>query len=252
MILDPVFYAFAIPAVVVTGLAKGGIGGSVGILSVPIMSLAISPVTAAAIMLPILILMDVFGLLIYRQKFDAGVLRLFIPVATIGVVIGYFTASLVSDGMVRLLVGLMAGAFVLDYWFRPKVVAAAAPSRLKGWILGTICGFTSFVSHAGGPPFQLYAMPLKLEKTAYIGTSVVLFATINALKLIPYFLLGQFGAQNLSTSAVLLPLAPLSIFAGAWIIRYVNQEVFYRMLYAILPLIAAKLIWDGAGSLMAP
>lgn len=250
MISDPLFYAFAIPAVIVTGLGKGGFGGALAMLSVPIMSLAISPVTAAAIMLPILVAMDISSLIIWRRSFDPTLLKIMMPAAAIGIVVGYFTASLVSDMAVRLLVGLMALGFTLDYWLRPKLAPARGHNRVKGTVFGTMAGFTSFVSHTGGPPFQVYALPLRLEKTVYIGSTVILFAYINALKLVPYFLLGQFNGANLATSAALLPLAPLAIWTGARLVRLVPQELFYRYVYALMFVISLKLIWDGATALL--
>lgn len=108
-----------------------------------------------------------------------------------------------------------------------------------------IAGFTSFVSHAGGPPFQMYVLPLKLDKTLYAGTGVIFFAVVNAVKLPPYFALGQFSAANLMTSAMLIPLAPLATFAGAWLVKRVDQTLFYRITYAALIPVGLKLIWDG-------
>lgn len=250
MISDPIFYAFAIPAVIVTGLGKGGFGGALAMLSVPIMSLAIAPLTAAAIMLPILVVMDISSLIIYRRSFDATLLKIMMPATAVGVGMGYLTASLVDSSSVRLLVGLMALGFTLDYWFRPKLAPAKSHSRMKGTVFGTIAGFTSFVSHTGGPPFQIYALPLRLERTIYIGSTVILFAYINALKLIPYFLLGQFSTANLATSALLLPLAPAAIWAGARLVRLVPQETFYTYIYALMFVISLKLIWDGATALL--
>lgn len=249
MIADPYFYAAAIPAVILVGMAKGGFGGAIAILGVPIMALTVSPVTAAAILLPILVAMDGVGLIFYRRQFDRSLLKLMIPAATLGVGIGYFTASLVNDAMVRLLVGAMAMAFAADYWLRDRKSSARQPSRIKGWFWGTVAGFTSFVSHSGGPPFQIYAVPLRLEKLIFVGTSVVLFAYINAIKLIPYFLLGQFNTANLTTSAVLLPLAPLSTYAGVWLVKRVPQEAFYAVIYVLVFIVGIKLTWDGIVSL---
>ena len=250
MIADPLFYAAAIPAVILVGMSKGGFGGAMAMLGVPIMALTISPVAAAAILLPILVAMDGVGLIAYRRKFDPALLKLMIPAASLGVIIGYFTAAQVNDAMVRLVVGIMAVAFALDYWLRPAAGSSRQPSTAKGWFWGTLAGFTSFVSHSGGPPFQFFAVPLRLEKLIFVGTSVVLFAYINAIKLIPYFLLGQFNAANLTTSAVLLPLAPISTLAGIWLVKRVPQETFYSVVYVLVFIVGLKLSWDGAVSLL--
>lgn len=248
MMTDPGFYVFAIPAVILVGLSKGGLGGAIGILGVPLMALKISPVTAAAIMLPILVVMDMAGLMLYRRKFDLPLLKLMIPAATLGITIGYLTASYVAENVVRLVVGVVAVLFVLDYWFQSKNASARQPSSPKGWFWGTLAGFTSFVSHAGGPPFQVYAVPLQLDRLAYVGSAIILFSYINAAKLVPYFFLGQFNTENLMTSAVLLPLAPLSIWLGAKLARIIPQDLFYRVLYVLVFIVGNKLIWDGVSA----
>jgi len=250
MITDPLFYAAAIPAVILVGLSKGGFGGAMAMLGVPIMALTISPLAAAAILLPILVAMDAVGLVAYRRKFDPALLKLMMPAATLGIAIGYFTANLVNDAVVRLLVGLMAVVFALEYWLRSSGNTSARPSAARGWFWGTLTGFTSFVSHSGGPPFQIYTMPLRLEKLLFVGTSVVLFAYINAVKLVPYFLLGQFNTANLTTSAVLLPLAPVSTLAGVWLVKRVPQEAFYSVLYVLIFIVGIKLTWDGVDDLL--
>jgi len=122
----------------------------------------------------------------------------------------------------------------------------AKPNRLAAALWGALSGFTSFVAHVGGPPFQMYVLPLRLDPKALSGTTAIFFAVTNAVKLVPYFALGQFDAANLAASAVLLPLAPLATMAGAWLVRRMRPEVFYPLTYATVGLIALKLLWDGA------
>jgi uncharacterized membrane protein YfcA len=147
-------------------------------------------------------------------------------------------------------VGVLALAFVAQWWFGGREKRTSQPHHtLKGRFWGVVAGFTSFVSHAGGPPFQMYALPLKLDKTVYVGTGVIFFAVVNAIKLPAYFALGQFTAQNLLTSAILIPLAPLATLAGAWLVKRVDQTLFYRITYAALLPVGVKLIWDGLSTL---
>lgn len=247
-VTDLAFYAVAVPAVILTGFSKAGLGGAVGSLSVPLMSLAIAPPQAVAIMLPILLLMDAMGLVAFRGRFDARVLRIAVPSGLIGIVLGWVLFRQFDDRWIRALIGAEAVIFGLQKllegraaWSGPP--AALRPGRAVFW--SAISGFTSFVSHAGGPPFQMYVLPLKLDKTLYAGTGVIFFAVVNAVKLPPYFALGQFSAANLMTSAMLIPLAPLATFAGAWLVKRVDQTLFYRITYAALIPVGLKLIWDG-------
>ena len=248
MITDPLFYAVAIPAVILVGLAKGGFVGALAMLGVPLMTLVISPVQAAGILLPLLIAMDVFALWTYRGVYHALNLKILIPAAILGIFIGWLTAAYVSEAHVRLIVGIVALLFTLDYWIGWRGAGQPGPDTLKGGFWGTIAGFTSFVSHAGGPPLQMYLLPQRLEPRMFVGTSVIFFTVVNWIKVIPYAALGQLDTTNLTTSLVLAPLAPLSIFAGAWLVKVLNVETFYRLAYLAIFVIALKLIWDGASA----
>jgi uncharacterized membrane protein YfcA len=251
MLTDPWFYAAAIPAVVIVGLAKGGFGGGVSILGVPLMALVIPPLDAAAIMLPIMIVMDVVALSAWWGIFDRRSVAILVPATLLGVAIGWAVASYVTDEAVRLIVGAVAVAFTLSY------VAGGGrkspPKKhdvAKGTFLGAVGGFTSFVSHAGGPPMQMYLLPLKLDPKLLAGTTVLVFAIANFVKLLPYAMLGQFSSAHLALSAVLLPLAPVATFFGARLVRLVSFDTFYRVSYAALFIIGLKLLYDGAAGLL--
>ncbi|MCG8560257.1 MAG: sulfite exporter TauE/SafE family protein [Hyphomicrobiales bacterium] len=251
MITDPLFYAVAVPAVVIMGLAKGGFMGALGMLAVPLMSLVVPPIQAAGILLPILLAMDVFALWAYRRIWDAANLKILIPGAVVGVSIGWFTAEHVSDAHVRLIVGIVALLFSLDYWLARRSAKTGGPRPLAGAFWGAVAGFTSFVSHAGGPPLQMYLLPQRLPPLLFAGTSVIFFAAVNWLKVIPYAALGQFNASNLATSLVLAPLAPISIFAGVWLVRVIKPDLFYRLAYLLVFVVSLKLIWDGVFGIVA-
>ncbi|SFU12483.1 hypothetical protein SAMN05444141_109110 [Pseudovibrio denitrificans] len=244
--INPLFYLVAIPALIIVGISKGGFGGGVAILGVPMLSLIIPPIQAAAILLPLLVAMDVVGLYAYRRTYDTTVLKLTIPAGILGVAIGWATAAYFSEAIIRLLIGGIALAFVLKYWIGDKAEKEAPkPSKAKGIFWGTVAGFTSFVSHAGGPPFQIYALPLKLPTILFAGTAVIFFAVINAVKLIPYTMLGEFDTTNLTVSAVLLPLAPISMYLGVKIAKVISPQLFYKITYFGVFIVALKLIADG-------
>jgi uncharacterized membrane protein YfcA len=151
--------------------------------------------------------------------------------------------------MVRLIVGVTALLFVARWaWqqLRHGRDPEHGPNTIAATFWGSIAGFTSFVAHVGGPPFQIYALPLKLDPKVFTGTSVIFFSVTNAIKLIPYFALGQFDATNLTLSAALMPLAPLATLAGAWLVRRMRPEIFYPFTYATVGVIAVKLVGDSA------
>jgi uncharacterized membrane protein YfcA len=249
LIANPWFYAVAIPAVILTGVSKGGIGAAGG-FSVPLLSLVISPVQAAAVMLPILILMDLIGLYAYRREWDRTIMRVIVPAGLVGIGIGWATFKYLNDDWIRVLLGLTACGFVS--W---NVVAGlpppAQPSRLKGYACAAGSGFTSFVAHAGGPPLAIYLLPMRLDKALYVGTTIIFFTAINAAKVVPYFLLGLFEARNLGTAVALLPVAVVGILFGIWVRKRLSTMWFYRIAYTLMFATGAKLLWDGVTNLVA-
>lgn len=247
---DPLFYALAVPACLIVGISKGGFGGAFGMLGVPMMALAISPVQAAAILLPILCAMDLFGLAAYRRRADFAALRLLLPAAMVGIAVGALTFRFLNDDAIRLLLGAIAAGFALNHWLgRAAAEAPARPRAAFGGIAGAVSGFTSFVAHAGGPPVQAYLLPRRMDKTLYVGTTVWFFTAVNYVKLVPYAYLGQFTLDNLGTSLVLAPLAPIGIWLGVAVHKRVPEALFYRLAWGFLFLAGVKLMHDGAAGL---
>ena len=243
-ITDPWFYAAAIPAVILMGLAKGGFAG-LGLLSIHLMALVVSPVKAAALMLPILIVQDMVSTYAYRRDFDMRNLTILLPGCLIGVFLGWLMAAHVSDDLVKLGVGLISIGFVILYWNKREVIGDPVQRGVPlGVFWGAIAGFTSFVAHAGGPPFQVYVMPQRLPPQTYVGTSTWFFTITNLIKVVPYFLLGQFSTENLGTSTALFPVALLSTLAGVWLVRRIDAARFYTIIYALTFLIGVKLVLD--------
>jgi uncharacterized membrane protein YfcA len=250
LIDNPWFYAAAIPAIVLTGVAKGGFGGGIGSLAVPLIALTVAPARAAAIMLPILVLMDAVGLYAYRGQWDRRIMRIILPAGLIGIVIGWITFRFLPDYWIRILLGVISLAFVADGLRRVDLPTSDASDAL-GRIWATVSGFTSFVTHAGGPPLNFYLLRTHLEKGVFAGTTVVFFAVINAAKLVPYLALGLFDATNLATSAVLAPAAAGGIVIGILLRRRISRRFFFRIVYGFVFVTGCKLLYDGLGALLA-
>ncbi len=250
MISDTFFFAMAVPAVILAGLSKGGFGGGVSMIGFLLLTLAVPPLQAAAIMLPILIVMDVVGLVAWRGVYDKPSLVILLPAALFGIGAGWAAAAFVSNDMIRLIVGVVALAFVADYGLKGKRRNVAREHNpRKGVLWGGMSGFTSFLCNVGGPPFQMYMLPLRLDPQLLAGTAIIFFAVVNAVKVGPYVLLGQFSPGNLTTSLVLLPLAPLATLAGVRLIKAIDPADFYRFTYALMFLAGIKQVWDGVDGL---
>ena len=251
MITNPLFYAAAIPAVMLLGLAKGGFSG-IGVLAVPLMTLAVSPVQAASITLPILIVQDAVSVWVFRRAWDGRSLAILIPSALVGIALGYGLAAHVSSAAVELAVGLISLVFgVRQLWIIWRgIVRPHNSSNVIGVLWGTTAGFTSQIAHAGGIPFQIYMLPKRLERDVFIGTSAIFFAATNWMKVPAYAALGQFTRGNMATSLALFPLAVGSTIVGAKLIRSVAPERFYKLVYALLILTGLKLTWGGAAAII--
>lgn len=229
------------------GLAKGGLS-MVGMLSVPLLALVMSPVQAAAVLLPVYVTSDLFGLIAYRRRWDRRVLACLLPGAVAGVLLGWATARLVDDRQVGGVVGLIGVAFALLTLLRARSASASRqPDLARGSIWGALAGYTSFVSHSGAPPYQIFVQPLGLDAISYAGTTTVFFAIVNAVKLVPYAALGQFDLQTLKAAGAMVPVAGLGVWAGVWLVRRIPSEVFYRFITWALLAVSLKLMWDAWG-----
>lgn len=252
MIAEPLFYAAAIPAVTLMGLAKGGFAG-LGLLALPLMSLVVSPVQAAAIMLPILLVQDVVTVWAYRRTWSGRALTLIAPGVIVGILLGYLLAAQVSDAAVKLAIGLISVVFAARRLWQERGAekpAATRPGLAASSFWGVICGFTSMIAHAGGPPFQMYILPQRLARDVFVGTGAVFFAAVNWIKVPPYMALGQFTPGNVATSTALFPVALASTLAGVWLVRRVPVERLYAIIYALLVLVGFKLSADGLAGLL--
>ena len=248
MIQDPVFYLLAVPAVVLLGFSKGGLAG-VGSLALPMIVLVIEPVQAAGIMLPILIAQDLVGVWSFRRHLDWYVLGWMLPGATIGILIAYLFAASVSSAAVMALVGVISIAFgAYRLWLTRHGLPKAGASS-PGWVgslFAVASGFTSQIAHAGAPPFQLWVLPRRLARDVLVGTSAVYFASINWIKVPAFAALGQLNATNMLTAAALLPVAIVSTFAGVWLVRRIDGERFYTIIYWLMILVGVLLLYEAA------
>ncbi len=245
IITDPFFYALAIPAVLLLGISKSGFGTGFGSLAVPMMAMSISVPQAAAILMPVLLLMDTLSLAAFRKDFDKQLLKFLVPFALLGTVIGALLFKLLDTHIVAGLVGAFTLLFLAQRLLFPPRPNSPPPARWLGALLTITSGFTSFVAHAGGPPINAYVIPLRLSPVKFTATMAFLFFVVNLSKWIPYAWLGLLDTRNMATSVMLLPLAPIGVWVGVRLARRISEVLFYRFLYSGMFLTGCKLLWDG-------
>jgi uncharacterized membrane protein YfcA len=244
IITDPWFYVTAIPAVLIYGIGKGGLGPALGVVAVPMMALTTEPAQAAAVLLPTLCMMDVFAVKQHYRKADYQILKKMLPAGLLGIVLASLFLSVTPAAGLKMLIGILCLFFVAQYLFQHGI-SDKKPGNIAAWWWGCLTGFSSTAIHAGGGPASIYLLPLRLDKVALIATMAVLFAVLNAVKLIPYTLLGEFDLSNLSTALLLFPIAPIGVYLGVWLLHRVSQKRVYQICYFFLAVSGAKLLFDG-------
>lgn len=243
---DPNFWLVASATIFIVALSKSGLLVGVGLVGVPLLTLVMPPREAAGIMLPLLLIMDAFAIFTYRRDADWRILKIMLPGAVFGIGLGWGLSAKVSDAMVLLYIGIISLIFILDAALplRQKL-KGISPSKTWGGFWAALAGFTSFVSHTGGPPFQIFVLPQKLSPPVYAGTTAWFFAIVNLVKLIPYFFLGQLSVSNIQTSLTLAPVAILGMVLGIFLVRRISVAFFYQIAYTLIFLLSLKLIYDG-------
>jgi uncharacterized membrane protein YfcA len=256
MTIDPSIYYAAIPAVILVGLTKGGMGEALALMGVPILAMSVPPVQAAAILLPILIVMDMVSLWIWRDYNNRTLLKVMLPGAILGIAVGWATSTYVPRDALRLIIGVITVLFAVRYFYNSwlarhgAIIAAKGHRVVPAAFFSSLAGYGSFVAHAGGAPFQVYGLPLKLPPRDYTGAAVRFFALLNLIKLGPYFALGQLDATNLSISATLVPLAIGATALGGFLVKRMKPDVFYPFMYAMALIAGLKLVYDGVAAFL--
>jgi uncharacterized membrane protein YfcA len=241
------FWFCAVPAVMILGISKAGFGSGIAILATPLLTLTIPVTKAVGLLLPLLIITDMFALIHYRTHFDSHSIRILVPAACLGIAgatffFDYFRGS---QQCLRFSIGFVALLFVLFQFLRSLILGAMEkrlPMVLEGILMGAASGFFSTLAHAGGPPVIMYLLPQKLEKTLFVGTTVIFFAAVNLIKLLPYHALGLLNAGDIKTILMLAPLTYAGVRLGIYLNRRFSDLWFNRVVYGILFLTGLQLL----------
>ena len=245
LITDPAFYAVAVPAAFLVGIGKSGVAGGFGILAVPLIALVMPVPQAAAIVLPLLTVGDLFGLAALIRQRDRALLRVLLPAGLAGTVIGFALFGVLAPKTVSAVLGVMTLLFIAQRaWSSSATVARKVPRWFTA-LAGVASGITSFVAHAGGPPISIALLPMRLPPAVFAATTSVFFTVINASKWLPYAWLGLIDATNMLSALALAPCAVLGVWFGVALLRRLPPVWFYRLVSVGLLITGLKLTWDG-------
>jgi len=248
MELDLTFFALAVPAVLLAGIAKGGFGSTAAFAAVPLLALALEPAAAVAVMLPLLLLMDFSALRPYWRQWEPRVSLILVLGGVPGAVLGAVLVGRADPDVFRFLIGAVALAFV-SYRFgsdRGWIPAPKAPIPDRiGFLFGMGTGFTSFIAHAGGPVAAVYMLSMNLEKRRYQATTIIVFLASNLLKFALYSLLGFFTWRTVAAGLYLAPVAVLGTFLGVRLHGLLPERAYFAVVYVCLTLAGVKLVFDA-------
>ena len=242
LLTDPAFMAVAVIGVCLLGISKGGFLG-LGVMALPLMSLFVPPLQAAAIILPTAVAQDVVTLWAYWRQWSGWNLKIMLPSMLLGMFVAWLIAASLSAAHIRLAVGIIATLFVLRYWLGANFERLALrPNAATGVVFGFIGGITTMLANAGGPAWQMHLLPQKIDKAPYVGTVAVLFAVSNVVKIPGFATLGYVTPDNMLVGCALIPVAVLSNYAGIWLVRRTSNELFFRIAYVLMFFIAVELM----------
>ncbi len=247
LLANPFALTMAVLAVVIVGMAKGGFSG-LGVLGTPLLALAMPASTAAALLLPVLLVQDVVSVWSFRKSWNRWIVAWMLPGAALGILLASLYAAAVDEAQLRLVLGVIALSFGLYRLWLGRGGRLVAASTSPGWVgtlFGVAMGVTSQIAHAGGPPFQIWVTPRRLPHETFVGTSAVLFAMVNWMKVPSYIALGTLNRQTLLAALLLMPLAIISTLVAVRLIRRLDSQRFYTVIYVLMVLLGLKLIWDG-------
>jgi len=247
MEINFLFFLCVVPAIVIFGVAKSGLGGSIALISIPLMTVVMPLGQALAVILPILILSDFIAMYRFRKEFDLDTLKLIVPFSAIGIVVGSVTFSYFSEDLLKFIVGLMGFLFSTHYFlFKKNRLIPTKKTFFKGSVCSAVAGFTSFCVHAGGTPASIYLLPLRMKKEVYVGTRVIFFTFVNLIKFPFYINLSMITFDSFKQSMLLFPLSVVGILIGYQVLKYVEENLFYNIIYTLILISSSRLLYSYA------
>lgn len=240
------FFILAAISVVILGISKSGFGAGLGVLAPPLMASQSSLAEALAILLPLLIAIDLFGLRRFWSNADRRILKLILWPAAIGMLMGYLFFSLITPKVLSLSIGIFTLLFLIQGLVMSRIdLKEAKPYPWLGRFMGGLSGFTSFVAHIGGPPITIYMLREKVSPMVYTSTLGIFFTIMNLGKLVPYAHLDLLNLNQLATSILLLPLVPIGVYIGFYLAKRISAKWYFIIVQFCLLVASIKLIADG-------
>ena len=238
------FYLMTAFVILLIGVSKGGLGGAAGGAATPLMALVMPPELAIGLLLPMLMITDVFAVAAHWGKWEKKLLIYLVPASLIGITLGTALITSISSDALKTGLAIFVIFFVVYKLFEKRIQAALTyePRNWHGGVAGAVAGFTSTLAHTGGPPISIYLLLQNIPPRTFIATSAVYFAIINWLKVPYYVYAGILHPQQLIEIAWLLPLIPVGVLLGRWLSVRINKATFDQVILVLLAVSAVLLL----------
>jgi uncharacterized membrane protein YfcA len=245
---DPLFYLIGVPAVFLISLGRGAFGGGLAILGVPLLALAVDPVTATFLMAPIVSASDPFTVWAFPPRtWSIPDLKWLVPGIIAGLALGAIFVAEVDPRIVALGISIVILWFTARYFLRNRSapMAHTPVNPALALVCGGVSGFTTFISHGGNPPIAYYLLPRGLPKTVYAGTMIALFLAANTVKLALYLWLSVNDLRVLLMAVALTPVVPLGVWAGKRLHERLDEQRLYFWCYLLVGVAGLRLFIDS-------
>lgn len=238
------FFVMVALVAFIIGLSKGGLGGTLGALATPLMALVMPADRVIGLVLPILMLADIFAVALHWGRWNGRLVWLLIPGSILGVTIGTFFITNAPTRSLQIALGVIILLFAIYRISEKRILKSLKyqPCDWHGLLAGTVTGFSSALAHTGGPPVSIYLLMQEVTPRVFIATSAIFFLILNWIKVPYYFYARLFDFQKLWQIAWLLPLVPIGVWVGRWAAGKVNKEIFEQIIIALLVVTAVMLI----------
>ncbi len=245
--LDISYYLIVSFSILLFAISKSGFsGGGLALISVTLLSITYGPLTAIAILMPMLIVCDVIALFLNRKNFEYKILWSIAPYSLLGVIIGTILFKFINLSMISIFIGSISLLYVLlNYLIADNRNLKKIPFYGSKSFWGALAGFTSFVLHSGGLPLNIYFMSIYNKKVQFVAGVVFSIALINLFKLIPYFYLEILNFEKLYSYLIFSPIAIIGVILGHWMNSKLSDNSFFTIINIFVVIGSLRLIYLG-------
>jgi uncharacterized protein len=243
---DPAYVAGVIAILgFMIGLAKGGFGG-LGALLTPLLALVLPVALAVGVLLPMLMVGDVFALYMYWKEWDLDLVKRMLPAGVVGALAGTVLLSWLPPDGLRIILGIFVLGVVAYKFLSDRIqVIRYEPMAWHAPAAGLLAGVASGMFNSGGPAFNSYLLLQKLKARPFIATTAIYFALLNLIKVPGFLYTGVLDLPLLFSLWWVFPFIPVGIWAARMTLTRLSPSAFEWIIIALLIFSSLSLFWQS-------